>query len=188
MTPVVLRTPRLVLDQPDDADVDAVTEYCQDEVLQRFTTVPVPYRREDAVHFLLDVVPTAWAEGTEQTWAVRAADVPETPIIGMISVRSYGEVGYWIGLPHRGHGYLGEAFEVVIDHWFGQGHDRMTWSCLVGNIASARAARRAGFHFLGTGPATVAHRDGTHPPSWRGELFAGEPRLPQTGWPAEVEG
>jgi RimJ/RimL family protein N-acetyltransferase len=133
-------------------------------------------------------VPRAWAEDTERTWAIRLADVPDAPIMGLISARTRGEVGYWMGTPHRGKGYLGEALEVVIDHWFGDGHDRMGWSCLVGNIASARTARRAGFHFTGTRPSEVVHRDGTHPEAWHGELFAGEPRVPQPGWPAEVEG
>jgi len=188
MTPVVLRTPRLMLDQPAEGDVEAVFEYCQDPTLQRYTTVPVPYRREDAETFLLEVVPKAWAEDTEQTWTIRLADVPDLPLLGMIGVRSYGEVGYWMGAPHRGHGYLGEALEVVIDHWFGAGNERMTWSCLVGNIPSARTARRAGFHFLATGPATIEHRDGSHPDSWHAELFAGEPREPQPGWPAAVVG
>ncbi|HEY0374598.1 MAG TPA: GNAT family N-acetyltransferase [Amnibacterium sp.] len=186
MTPVVLRTPRLVLDLPGERDVATVFEYCQDPVLQRYTTVPVPYRREDAATFLLELAPRWWEEGTEQTWAIRLADVPDAPLLGVIGLRSYGEVGYWMGAEHRGNGYLGEAFEVVIDHWFRAGNERMTWSCLVGNVASARAARRAGFHFTGTGPATVASRDGSHPDSWLGELFAGEPREPRPGWPAEV--
>jgi RimJ/RimL family protein N-acetyltransferase len=188
MTPVVLRTPRLLLDQPGERDVDAVFEYCQDSELQRFTTVPVPYRREDAESYLLEVVPTAWAEDTEHAWAIRLADVPDAPLLGLISSRSFGDVGYWMGAPHRGNGYLGEALEVVIDHWFRAGHERMTWSCLVGNVPSARTARQAGFHFTGTGPSTVAYRDGSRPDSWHAELFAGEPREPQPGWPAEVGG
>ncbi len=188
MTPVVLRTPRLVLDQPGEGDVESVLEYCQDPTLQRYTTIPVPYGREDAETFLLDLVPRWWEQGTEQTWAIRPADVPDAPLLGVIGVRSHGEVGYWMGAPHRGNGYLGEALEVVIDHWFGAGNERMTWSCLVGNIASARTARRAGFHFLGSGPAKIAHRDGSRPDSWHAELFAGEPREPQPGWPAEVVG
>ncbi|HEV7624814.1 MAG TPA: GNAT family N-acetyltransferase [Amnibacterium sp.] len=187
MTPVVLRTPRLVLEAPGERDIDAVTGYCQDPTLQRCTTVPVPYRREDAERFLLELAPRWWEEGTEQTWAIRLADVPDALLLGVIALRSSAEVGYWMGAPHRGHGYLGEALEVVVDHWFRAGNERMTWSCLVGNIPSARTARRAGFHFTGTAPATVAHRDGAHPDSWHGELFAGEPREPQPGWPAEVQ-
>lgn len=188
MTPVVLRTPRLVLDQPGERDVDTVTAYCQDPLLQHYTTIPVPYRREHAETFVLELVPRWREQGTEQTWAIRLADVPDAPLLGVIGLRSHGEVGFWMGAPHRGHGYLGEALEVVIDHWFGAGNDRMTWSCLVGNIASARTARRAGFSFLGAGPAKIEYRDGSRPDSWHGQLFAGAPREPQPGWPAEVVG
>ena len=114
--------------------------------------------------------------------------MPDAPLLGVIGLRSYGELGFWMGAPHRGKGYLGEALEVVLDHGFRAGHERLTWSCIEGNVASARAARRAGFHFTGTGPATVAHRDGSRPDSWHAELFAGEPREPQAGWPSEVGG
>jgi RimJ/RimL family protein N-acetyltransferase len=93
-----------------------------------------------------------------------------------------------MGAPHRGNGYLGEALAAVIAHWFATGHDAMGWSCLVGNIASARTARRAAFRFTGTRPSSVEYRDGSRPDSWHAVLRRDHPREPQPGWPAEVEG
>ena len=45
MDPVTLETDRLVLRAFTAADVDVVYEACQDEDIQFYTPVPVPYRR-----------------------------------------------------------------------------------------------------------------------------------------------
>lgn len=187
MTPVVLRTARLVLEAPDERDVDAVFEYCQDPVLQRFTTIPVPYTRGDAERFVLELVPSWWADGGEQTFAIR--ERIGGALLGVIGARDeHQDVGYWMGAPHRGRGYLAEALGAVLDHRFREGRELVNWSCVEGNVASARAARRVGFRFTRTGPATVPGRDGDRPTSWHGVLHAGDPRGPQPGWPSEVEG
>ena len=47
--PVVLRTERLTLSVPTEADVDAIFEACQDAEIRRYTTVPSPYERQHAV-------------------------------------------------------------------------------------------------------------------------------------------
>ena len=60
MQPLTLRTDRLVLDQPRDGDVDAITEYCQDPLFERYLTVPWPYEREHAVSFVDDYIPAGW--------------------------------------------------------------------------------------------------------------------------------
>ena len=52
MEPVTLRTARLELSIPVDTDVDAIYDACQDPDIQRYTTVPSPYGRQDAVGFV----------------------------------------------------------------------------------------------------------------------------------------
>ena len=62
------------------------------------------------------------------------------------------EIGYWMAAPARGHGYLTEAARAVIDFAFDpQGLDlkRLEWRAVVGNVASARAARTLGFRYEG---------------------------------------
>lgn len=48
MEPFPLAAGPLLLDQPTEADVDAITEYCQDPVFERFLTLPSPYARRAA--------------------------------------------------------------------------------------------------------------------------------------------
>jgi RimJ/RimL family protein N-acetyltransferase len=66
MIPVTLRTERLVLDQPTAADVDVITEYCQDPIFEAYLTTPWPYTRADAEQFVETHVPNGWSEGTEE--------------------------------------------------------------------------------------------------------------------------
>jgi len=181
--PVVLRTARLVLDQPTVADADRIAEYCQDPPFERYMATPWPYRRLDAVHFVQRVAPAGWSTGMEETWAIRLGG----SLIGMISARADNlDVGYWLGLPHRGHGYLGEALDAVLGRRFALGQPVVNWECVVGNLPSARVAWRHGFTFTGTAPSAVTFRDGSHPPAWHAVLRRRDDRAPKQGWPSEL--
>lgn len=180
MEPVSLRTARLVLDQPTSADIDLVMTYCQDPVFERFMTVPWPYHRGDAEYFVETFVPGGWASDTEYTWALRH----EGSFLGVIGVRvAIGMVGFWLGAPHRGHGYMPEALSAVTDWMFDRGAPRLAWECVVGNHASLAVARKAGFTYTGETPATILDRDGGAPLAWHGVLRADDTREIKDGWP-----
>ena len=182
MTPVALFTDRLVLDQPTGLDVDTITDLLQEPVFARYLReLPLPYRRRDAVDFVTRFVPEGWRREREQTWAIRR----DGEFIGVIGARLIGlrDVGFWLGAPHRGQGFLGEALGAVLAHRFASGCEIVRWECVAGNLPSARAAHRAGFAFTGERPATRANRDGLRLPSWFGELRASDDRTPKPGWP-----
>ncbi|MFJ6653126.1 GNAT family N-acetyltransferase [Microbacterium sp. NPDC091313] len=151
MDPVELRTARTVLSAPVEADVDAIFEACQDADIQRFTTVPSPYLREHAEHFI-GHSRQRWADGVEATWVIRE----DGGLAGMIGLHGlaagHPELGYWLGRPARGRGLLTEAARAVLD--WGFAHDgahaaRIEWRAVVGNTASARAAQTLGFRYEG---------------------------------------
>jgi RimJ/RimL family protein N-acetyltransferase len=180
--PVELRTERLILSAPtgSDADVDAITHYCQDPLFERFLTTPWPYGRSDAVGFV-DAVARWWEQGTEFTWAVRD---PTGSLLGMIGWRSRGDVGFWMGAEHRGRGFMVEALAAVCEWVFVElGPERIGWETLPGNEASARVARAAGFRYTGNAPVIIPARDGTFPDSWHGELLRDDDRGIKDGWP-----
>ena len=182
MNPVDLRTDRLVLDQLEDGDVDDVTAYCQDPLFERYLTTPWPYHRHDAQFFIDRVVPEGWEEDREFTWAIRTG--AGRPVLGVIGWRRpLAGVGFWLGAPHRGNGYMTEAVAAVADWVFAFDVPVIRWECVVGNLASAAVARAAGFRYTGEAPAEVVGRDGRRPLSWHGELPAGMPRHPKPGWP-----
>lgn len=181
MKPVELRTPRLVLDQPTPGDRQLIYEYCQDPIFERFMTLPWPYRQTDADFFIDAFVPAGWATAREFTWALRA----EGNFVGTIGLRSPSNlIGFWLGAPHRGNGFMPEALHAVADWSFSCGNEAVEWECIVGNVASAAVARKSGFTYLGEAPAEIPSRDGSRPAAWHGVLLADDTREPKAGWPA----
>ncbi len=180
MVPFELRSARLVLDQPGEADVDAIAAYCQDPLFERFLTTPWPYTRDHAVSFVTGYVAGGWRDDREYTWAVRV----DGALTGMIGLRHEDDgrvnLGYWMGAPHRGRGYLGEAMDAVLDWGFARGMRSIRWEAVVGNVASASSARSRGFRYDGIAPG----EDGA--PSWHAHLTAADDRTPQPGWPGDT--
>lgn len=184
--PAVLRTQRLELRAPDEHDVDALATLCQDSDVQRWTTVPAPYTREDAIRFATIVVPAGWADGTSLNWGVRLED----RLIGMGGLHRIGEgeaeLGYWLGREFRGRGLMAEAARTILDYAFEVLRvQRVEWHAFVGNTASAAVARRAGFRFEGTVRLGCVQR-GRRVDDWQAGLLAEDPRAPAEGWPSET--
>jgi len=183
MTPFSVRTARLVLNQPTIADADDIIAYCSDPVFEHYLTIPWPYTRDDAVGFVEGYVAEGWAENREWTWAIRDADAG--PLLGVIGVRmERGMVGYWLGAEHRGLGILPEALAAVIDAVFARTDlDEVHWECILGNVASMRVAKKAGFRYTGVQLGQVRGRDGRQSTSWTGVLRRDDDRAPKEGWP-----
>lgn len=174
MHPTPLTSERLVLSLPTPADVDLMTEYCQDPELTRYVPVPVPYTTESARVFIEQLVPAWWQSGNEFNWAIRR-DAGE--LLGMLGARRHApestvfDIGYWLGSPHRGHGFAAEAVRAVVDWLFGQKVATLvTWEAIVGNDASVGVARKAGFRYTDTSPSLGTFRDGSHPLCWHAQL------------------
>lgn len=180
MIPVALATPRLVLDQPTAADIPLIAEYCGDPLFERFMNTPWPYERKHAEQFVEQYVPIGWEDDREYTWALRA----DGTFLGVIGYReATRDIGYWLGAPHRGRGYMTEAATAVIYWLFSLGKRELTWECIPGNDASASVARKLGFAYTGTGPSALTSRDGSTATSWHGTLAATDSRAPKDGWP-----
>lgn len=181
MEPFPLHDGDLTLVTPSLDDVDRVTEICRDPEVQRWTTVPSPYRREDAEAFLGEFVPTGWEQGTHVTWAVRRAG-RLLGMVGLTHAEGSGEIGYWTAPEARGAGVMTRAVGLVLDAAFGPlGMERVEWRAHVGNWASWRVAWRHGFRREGQvrGLATIR---GRHVDQWIGTLLRDDPRTPATPW------
>jgi RimJ/RimL family protein N-acetyltransferase len=186
--PFVLESPRLRLEVPRTADIGAIYDACQDDELQRFTTVPVPYTFQDAQFFVSQVVERGWLTGREYTWGLR--EPSSSLLVGMISIRlMYHDIGFWAAPEVRGRGLMTEAVRLVADWAFDEaGFADILWEGYVGNLGSAAVARKAGFTFTGTGPGLQPDRERGHPLCWKARLGHGETREPKPGWPAEATG
>lgn len=144
----VLATMRLRLRAPAAADAKAIASLINDRrIAENTARIPHPYSVADAHAFLGQVN----RDPRQPTFAITR---PDGTLIGGcgIHVLSGGEpeLGYWIGLPHWGHGYATEAARAVLDHAFGAlGYGRLTSRARVSNPASRRVLEKCGFQWTG---------------------------------------
>src|SRR4051794_21450233 len=134
MTPVDVQCEGVTLDQPTEADIDAITRYCSDPLFERYLTTPWPYERRHAEGFVREVVPSGWATGREATWALRSE--PGGPLLGVIGLRfERFDLGYWLGAEHRRGGLMSAAVRGVVEWALTTdlpGGAAVTWECLEG--------------------------------------------------------
>ncbi len=137
---VVLRAWR-----PDDTQ--AVYEACQDEMLQQFTTVPVPYELEHAAEFIATAL-AAWQARSDAYFAIVDA---EDSVVGAITLMDVdgdareAEIGYWVADWARGNHVARQAI-ATLGEWAitRLDMDRITMKIQRENVASIAAALAAG--------------------------------------------
>ncbi|GAA5148098.1 GNAT family N-acetyltransferase [Microbacterium pseudoresistens] len=192
MQPVTLTTERLVLRAPGIDDADAITAACQDPEIPRWTTVPSPYTRADAEEFI-DLVAQWWHDGNQTIWGIFVDGATDGALVGTIGLHHIAEhaaggnaeLGYWMAAEARGRGYLVEAARAVLDWGFDErGLARIQWRAVVGNVASARAARALGFRFEGTQRQALTSARGRDD-GWIAALLPGDDRA-RVDWPIDI--
>lgn len=187
MLPVDLHTAQLSLSCPTNADADAIYHACQDAEIQERIPVPVPYTRDSAAQFI-EYCRDGWVSGDHLAWAMFPLASHE--LVGMISLdpihNGQGRIGFWLAPDARRQGFLSESVHAVADFAFESlGLVRLEWNAIAGNLRSARAAQRNGFHFEGV------RRNGTRDRSgwaneWLGSLLPTDDRSP-VSWPILTE-
>jgi RimJ/RimL family protein N-acetyltransferase len=162
VTPIELTDGVVALAPPTLADVERITDLCQDETVSRWTTIPTPYNRRDALFFIGQIVDTGWADATTATWGIRSAD--DSVLHGMVSIElgGDGEIGFWMGRHARGRGWTTRASQLAVDAAFAHGLDHVRWKAIVGNTASRRVAEKLGFRMDGTVRRLVEQRGSWH--------------------------
>lgn len=179
LTPVEIPAGPLLLRPWAPADADAVFTACQDAEVQRWTSVPSPYRREDAVEYVERISPAGWAAGTGAHFAVVPAVDGDGPLLGSISLMDISEgsaeVGFWASGQARGRGVMTAATRALCRWGFAElGLARITWFAYVGNDASRRVAEKVGFQHEGTLRAYLSQRGRRHD-AWVAGLLPGDP-------------
>jgi RimJ/RimL family protein N-acetyltransferase len=133
----------------------------QHPAMHRFLALPHPYTQADAEVFVTVSATTAGPEAGRAVVETATGDVVGSAVARISGSGPYAptiDLGYAI-YPHaQGRGFAREAVELITSWAFGQGAARAEIGCTVDNLASARTALNAGFHFEGILRGAVALR------------------------------
>ncbi|MGE5829666.1 MAG: GNAT family N-acetyltransferase [Micromonosporaceae bacterium] len=160
-----------------ERDLDAIVAACRDPESVRWTTVPDPYRPEDAQFFVHEHGPGRWARGDGIVCAIADAD---DAYCGSLELRisaddpSVADVGFLVAPWARGRGFAPAALREVCRWGFAAlALRRIEWRAYVGNNASRRVAEKAGFTVEGVARGGCVHR-GDVRDAWTASLLQGE--------------
>jgi RimJ/RimL family protein N-acetyltransferase len=172
-------------------DAAAVERACQDPDIQRWTSVPVPYRREHADQFVTERAAAAWRDGTAAPLGVFDAATGElvgsSGLISLSADRSVAEIGYWTAPWGRRRGATTAATRAVARWALDElGVRRLVWTAEVGNHLSRLVALRSGFTIEGIARHKVV-RHGGRRDAWVGSLLPGDPTDPGVAGPGSPE-
>lgn len=136
MTPHI-QTERLILRPLELTDVDALFTLINNIKFAKWLTpVPWPYTETDASDFLSRVT----AQEPDVYYAICRDD-------GFMGCISYGaQLGYWLGEPFWGQGYMSEAAKAVMADYFGDEHSELNSGYHLGNQGSRNVLEKLGFH------------------------------------------
>jgi RimJ/RimL family protein N-acetyltransferase len=164
-----INTARLVL-RPLRVDDDArlFELFANLEVLHFLSSPPWPYSRDDARNFVRLRVPP------EQTDSITRAITRDGVLIGCIDVIKKPasavqpnpgyNLGYWLGQPFWGQGFMSEAAQAFVAHVFATRSDDILYSgAFADNAASLRIQEKLGFQRIGENVLYARPRDAEFP-------------------------
>jgi RimJ/RimL family protein N-acetyltransferase len=147
-------------------DAAEVARACDDPVSAHWLPLPSPYTPEDGRQYVESTCPAGWAEGTEANFAV--TDAVTGALLGDCGLKLHqrhlgcGEVGYWTAPWARAGGVASRAAALVAAWGLEDlGLHRVELLADPDNVASVRAALRAGFRQEGTARRARPDRHGT---------------------------
>ena len=151
--PQELRTARLLLRSLEREDVPAIVRLAgAREVAATTLNIPHPYADGDALSFLAKAG-ADFRAGHSMVFAICVA--PERELCGAVGLNivdshKHAELGYWIGVPFWGKGYVTEAAATVLSFGFGTLQLRRIYAhYFAGNTASQRVLEKIGMRHEG---------------------------------------
>lgn len=148
---MILQTNRLILRPWKEDDAEALYQYAKNPQVGPVAGWPVHTSVADSQQIIHDVL------SAEETYAVvlKGEDTPIGSIGLMIGEKSNlnissdeGEIGYWIGVPYWGQGFIPEAVKELMRRGFADIGLKVIWCRYFdGNEKSRRVQDKCGFRF-----------------------------------------
>lgn len=156
----VFETERLVMRPWREDDAENLYKYASDPAVGPAAGWPVHTSVEDSLRVLREVLIE------DKTWAVTIK--PSDEPVGSIGVfrtdapngNGEPEIGYWIGRPYWGNGYIPEAVRALIGRCLDEGAESVWCSHFAGNDKSRRVIEKCGFKFAVSMTVRAALLDG----------------------------
>lgn len=156
--PGKIATKRLVLRAPMRGDVPDLVKLADNPaVASKLARMPSPYTRADAIGF----VEIMSQRGDERPYAITLDD-HLIGIVGFSFVEGKPpELGYWLGEPHWGKGYMSEAVRGLIEAAHRTHHyELIVARALADNAGSLNVLEKAGFKRVGKKKSEATHNIG----------------------------
>lgn len=156
--------------RPEDAE--AVFVACQDDEIQRWTTVPSPYQRKDADWF----VASCGERWSAHNPTFACVDAASGELLGSFDLQECAAeegplTGFWVAPDARGRGIAVTAVQRLARWAFDDlALPRVRWAAYVGNTPSRRVAERAGFVMEGTARLGLEQR-GQRRDAWTASML-----------------
>lgn len=148
-----LKTERLLLRSFQMADKLEVQELASvKEIAATTLSIPHPYSLEDAEHWLQTKIDN-FENDKEIAWAICNRNTES--LLGAIGLgldldNEAAELGFWIGKPFWGKGYVTEAARKILEYAFSDMNlNRVEANHMVGNDASGRVLEKLGMQYEG---------------------------------------
>jgi RimJ/RimL family protein N-acetyltransferase len=146
--PTKIETARLILRAPIRGDVPVLTQLADNKnIADKLSRLPSPYTRADAIAFIEIFAQRA----DERPYAITTHVGDFLGIVGFtFAIGQHPELGYWLGEPHWGKGYMSEAVKGLVE----AAHATRLFPvirarALTSNTGSIRVLEKAGFSNLG---------------------------------------
>lgn len=158
-------TERLRLRPLECQDAEAITQLISNwHVIKMLSVPPWPYQRKDADEFL-ERVGAQPADGPNWTRAI--VDLKGDSFMGIVGIErrdTEDRLGYWLGEPFWGRGYMTEAVRAIVTLRFAADPTlQICSSMLKENLASRRVQEKLGFRVVGEGFMKCRPRGSTEP-------------------------
>jgi RimJ/RimL family protein N-acetyltransferase len=169
------------------SDVDEMVVQCTDPESIRWTTVPTPFGRDDAVEYITKGVPKAWGTREDLNFAIETTHADGLrKFSGSIALRpmpvGVAEIAFGLHPGARGRGVCSRAVKLLLDWGFRQPDiEVVVWYAHVGNWGSWRVAWANGFSYDGKVAKFLAQRGERHD-TWCGSLREEDTREPKHRW------
>lgn len=146
-----IRTERLILRRPRLRDAPRITALLNNyEVTKNLARVPYPYTLNMALDWLIRQK-SEWSPESI-TFAICEKRMGLIGFCGTHRESQAAEIGYWLGQPYWGKGYMSEATRAVISWYFANsGANRLISGVFYFNHASLAIQRKFGFVETGIG-------------------------------------